>query len=126
MKRLWISLGLLLLFFTATLCHSAHLKNLSEELNALLTQAEVYAEAEDWQSATALTQQAHEIWQAEDTYLHILLRHDDTDEVYTYFREVQEFIDAQKQGEYAAANAHLIAKIALLYEAEALSLKNVF
>ena len=71
-------------------------------------------------SEQALTQ-----WQSRDSYLHILLRHSDTDQIYTGFQEVLEFLTCQEAGEYSAANARLMTQISLLYEAEQFTLKNV-
>ena len=53
------------------------------------------------------------------------LRHSDTDQIYTGFQEVLEFLTCQEAGEYSAANARLMTQISLLYEAEQFTLKNV-
>ena len=125
MKRLWIAAALLCAVFAATLWNSHCLKGFTEELSDLLARAEVQAEEENWADASALTRQARQKWEARDSYLHIMLRHSDTDQIHTGFREVQEFINCREGGEYSAANARLIAQIELLYEAEQLTLKNV-
>ena len=64
-------------------------------------------------------------WLSHDAYLHVLLRHSETDEIYIDFREVAEFIQCEEAGEYSAANARLIAQLELLSEAEQLTLKNI-
>ena len=92
---------------------------------ALLEQAEARAETGDWEEARVLTEQALTQWQSRDSYLHILLRHSDTDQIYTGFQEVLEFLTCQEAGEYSAANARLMTQISLLYEAEQFTLKNV-
>ena len=79
----------------------------------------------DWEEARVLTEQALSQWQSRDSYLHILLRHSDTDQIYTGFQEVLEFLTCQEAGEYSAANARLMTQISLLYEAEQFTLKNV-
>ena len=61
-----------------------------------------------------------------DGYLHVTLRHSDTDLIHVGFQEVLEFIECQEGGEYSAANARLAAQIQLIYESEQLTLKNVF
>ena len=83
------------------------------------------AETGDWEEAHVLTEQALTQWQSRDSYLHILLRHSDTDQIYTGFQEVLEFLTCQEAGEYSAANARLMTQISLLYEAEQFTLKNV-
>ena len=125
MKRLWISIALLCAVFAATLWNSHFLTGFTENLSSLLTQAEVQAEAGAWPEASALTRQAFQQWTDRDCYLHVMLRHSDTDAINTGFHEVQEFINCQEGGEYSAANARLITLIKLLAEAEQLNFKNV-
>lgn len=125
MKRVLIALGLLLAIFAGTLAHGWYLTSFTGELTALLTQAESGAERGDWATAKALTDEAHQKWDEKDMYLHVLLRHSETDQVYSGFHEVEEFINCQEGGEYSAANARLMAEIDLLSEAEQLNLKNV-
>lgn len=126
MKRLWVAAILLAAVFGATLCNTVYLRGFTGELNALLEQAQRQAEAECWPQALELTEQALQTWQARDVYLHVLLRHSDTDQIYASFREVEQYIASQERGEYSAANARLLTQISLLSEAEQLTLKNVF
>ena len=102
---------------------------LSQELSAGLTdrlvQAEVQAEAGNWEEAGRLTKEALDVWTSHDMYLYTVLRHSDTDQIHTGFREVQEFINCQEGGEYSAANARLISQVELLYEMEQFNLKNL-
>jgi len=125
MKRIVIAAAILLGIFAATLGHSFYISSFTQELTALLEAAETNAEKNDWNTAQSLTRAAREKWEANGTYLHILLRHSETDSVYTGFREVSEFIQCEEGGEYSAANARLIAELELLAEAEQLTLKNI-
>lgn len=125
MKRLWIAVALLLAVFCATMFNSHYLKGFTEELTQTLTRAEAAAEGGAWNEAESLTRQAYGHWEERGSYLHIMLRHSDTDQIHTGFQEVLEFITCREGGEYSAANARLMAQIGLLYEAEQLTLKNV-
>jgi len=125
LKRIWIAGGLMLAILTGTLCHSFYIGAFTGELSALLEDAEARAEGGDWEGASSLTRQAWDRWEEKDLYLHITLRHDETDVVYTGFREVWEFLQCQEGGEYSAANAELIANLELMAEAEQLTLKNI-
>lgn len=125
MKRIIIALVILGGVFGATMAHSAYISAFSRELTALLEEAEGKAEEGDWAEAMALTERAQDKWKDKAVYLHITLRHNDTDEVYAGLREVWEFIECQEGGEYSAANARLITKLELLAEAEELDLKNI-
>ena len=126
MKRLWIAIALLGAIFAGTLLHVHSLHGFTDTLGSLLEQAQAQAEAEDWTQAHALTVQAQEAWAERDVYLHVLLRHGDTDAIYAGFRETLALLDSREYGEYAASNARLLTQIELLYEAEQLTLKNVF
>ena len=98
MKRLWIAALLLAVLFGATLCNNLYLRGFTGALNTLLEQAEARAETGDWEEAHVLTEQALTQWQSRDSYLHILLRHSDTDQIYTGFQEVLEFLTCQEAG----------------------------
>lgn len=125
MKRAWIALAILCVLFAAALYNGHVLRGLTEELTGLLTLAQTQAEHGAWSEAAELTRAASEKWTAQDAYLHITLRHADTDLIYTSFQEVEEFLESQEQGEYSAANARLIALLELLNESEQLTLKNI-
>ncbi len=125
MKRILIAAAILLVIFAATLSHSFYISDFTGDLTALLEAAEAQAENDNWDAAHDLTQKARDRWDSTDAYLHILLRHSETDNVYTGFREVAEFIQCQEGGEYSAANARLIAELELLAEAEQLTMKNI-
>lgn len=126
MKRMWISLALLVLVFAAAIGNTFYLERLCGQLSSLLTQAETRGEAEDWEKALELTRQAEALWDRHDMYLHVTLRHTDTDDVFLSFKEVKEFLQCQEEGEYSAANAVLLGQIHLLCEQEQFNLKNLF
>lgn len=125
MKRIWIASCILLAILALTLIHSFYIAHFTADLISLLEQAETQAEAGNWDNAMEYNEQAHRRWEKSDAYLHVLLRHTDTDAVYTSFHEVEEFLQCQEGGEYSAANAKLIVQLELLSEAEQLTLKNV-
>ncbi len=125
MKRMWIASGILLSILALTLWHSAHITRFTQELTALLEEAEQYAEAGDWAQARQYNEKAHKQWEDNDVYLHVLFRHDNTDAIFASFHEVEEFLECEEGGEYSAANAKLIVQISLLAEAEQLTLQNI-
>ena len=126
MKRLWIAAILLCALLGATLANAWYLGHLTGELTAALEESEALAEAGDWAGAQAATEAAFRRWNNHETYLHILLRHSDTDQIYAGFQETLALLESREYGEYAAANARLVTQIELLSEAEQLTLKNVF
>lgn len=126
MRRFWISLAVLGALLCATLYNTHYLGGYTQELIALLTQAETCASDGDWDAAADKTEAAFDRWQERETYLHMVMNHQDTDDILLDFQEVLQLIDHQEDGgEYSAANARLIARIGLLHEMEQLNLKNL-
>ena len=125
MKRLWIALAILCTVFLLTWGNAAYLGMFTDDLTSLLTEAEVCGERGEWGSALEFTKQAKDLWDDHDVYLHVTLRHADTDAIYLSFRQVTEFLHRQEDGEYSAANAVLLGQIGLLCEQEEFNLKNL-
>ena len=125
MKRLWIALALLAALLGGTLLHTWSLGGFTPGLTHSLEQAQDLAQADRWEEANSLPQEAFQPWSDRDVYLHVLLRHAATDQIYEGFQEVLALLESREYGEYAAANARLVTQIALLSEAEQLTLKNV-
>lgn len=125
MKRLWIALALMGAILGGTLAHTWSLQGFTDTLTGQLEEAQTLARADGWDQARTLTEQSLHTWRERDVYLHVLLRHADTDQIYASFQEVLALLESGEYGEYAAANARLITQIDLLSEAEQLNLKNV-
>ena len=127
MKRLYVSLGLIILLAALSGVHTLYLIRFTDELSGLLTQAQEQVEREDWEGAVRLTRQAKEQWVNHDGYLHITLRHADIDAILVSFDEALAFLRASEHqsAEYAAVNARLLTQLALLLEAELPTVTNL-
>ena len=125
MKRLWISLAILLAIFAGSLGNIYYVAHISSLLVTNLNQAEACAEAEDWGQAQSLTRQTQAQWDHYAPYLYMPQCHGTTDEINTGFREVLECIQWESVPEYSAANGVLIAEVEHLAEMEDLTLENL-
>jgi len=127
MRRLYLSVGLILLMALMSGLHIWHLERFTGQLTDLLTQAQEQVDREDWAEAARLTRQAQERWIGHERYLHITLRHTDTDAIQISMDEALAFLegDEKQPAEYAAVNARLLAQIGLLVEAELPTLTNI-
>ena len=127
MKRLYVSIGLIALLTALSGLHIWHLNSVTGQLTALLTQAQEQAGQDNWQEAARLTRQAKDRWMDHEDYLHITLRHADTDAIQISMDEALAFLEGgEKQpAEYAAVNARLLTQIELLVEAELPTLTNL-
>lgn len=127
MKRLYVSIGLIALLAALSGLHIWHLNSVTGQLTALLTQAQEQVKREDWDQAARLTRQAKDRWMEHDSYLHLTLRHTDTDAILISMDEALAFLEGgEKQpSEYAAVNARLLTQLELLVEAELPTLANL-
>ena len=91
-----------------------------------LRQADALAQAEDWPGATELLVESYHDWQARQTRLHILFKHDAVDSAETMYGRAIAFAAAREPGEFRAELANLDAQLALLAETERLSFENIF
>lgn len=127
MKRLWISIIVLVLIFSATLVSNRVLKGITEDMTVLLRQAEESYQKGEHRKALDLTRLARQKWEESGGYLYMTLHHTESDDVLVLFTQVQRYLEQEEPGgEYAACNAALITKIELLYEMEQFSLENLF
>lgn len=125
MKRFWICVTILAVLFLAALGNGRYLDKLTEAMTQTLQSAQDSAEAGNWARGQALTEQARQIWADASCYLHIVLRHSETDEISSGFREVGQLLQWQEAAEYTSANARLMEEIRLLADMEQFNLKNL-
>ena len=127
MKRLYISVALIVLLAALSGLHIWHLNDFTGQLTDLLTRAQEQVEQENWDEAARLTRQAKARWMEHECYLHVTLRHTDTDAIQISMDEALAFLEGgEKQpAEYAAVNARLLTQLGLLVEAELPTITNL-
>ena len=127
MKRLYISVALIVLLAALSGLHVWHLNGFTSQLTGLLTQAQAQVERENWDEAARLTHQVKELWMDHEGYLHVTLHHADIDAILISMDEALAFLEGgEKQpAEYAAVNARLLTQLGLLVEAELPTLTNL-
>ena len=125
MKRLWISLALLLGIFALSLWSIFGISALSHRLILELEQAESSTVAGDWDRARQITLQAQSRWRRSASHLYLYQCHATGDEINSGFRQALEYLRWQDAPEYSATNGALIANIEHLAEMESLSLRNI-
>ena len=126
MKKAWTAAAILTLLCAAALWNGLYLDQFTENVVSSLEQAQAMAEKGSWEEAARVTGNAQRRFEEKTFYLHVTLRHNDIDNVETSFREVEQLLTHRERlGEYAAANARLIAQLELMAESEQFSLYNV-
>ena len=117
------SVILLILLILVVFLGSALMK---KRLAGQLEQAQELADRGDWEGAARLSRESFGLWQAHDAYLHVMMRHSDTDQILRGFRALDQYLALEESDQYTAANAELICQLELLSEMEQPSLVNIF
>ena len=127
MKRIWVSILIMTATLALALGNGWYLQRLTDSMAQELENAQILAEEGDLDGARELTGQVYERWQARQTYLCVVARHGDTDEIRTGFQEVLQLLRwPDELPEYAAANARLREALGVLAELERFSVRNLF
>ena len=125
MKRLWMAVLLLAALLSLCLVNAWYSLTLTRQLSEQLDQAQALVEQDQWDQARSITQEVYDSWNGHHFYLHVFLRHSDTDQLLRTFRQVIQYLDLEELDQYAAANADLVAQLELLSEMEQPSLVNI-
>lgn len=125
MKRLWMAVLLMAVLVGLCLGNAWYSLTLTRQLAQQLTQAQSLVEQDQWEPARIMTQEVYDRWNNHHFYLHVFLRHSDTDQILRTFRQVLQYLQLEELDQYAAANADLTAQLELLAEMEQPSLVNI-
>ena len=118
MKQFWLALGLLLAMLGATWGNAVYMDDLAGTVTQGLNAAQEMALRGAWDQAEEVTRQCFGQWNDHHAYLHIVSRHNDTDEILISFREVMQYLELEEMDRYAAENRELVSHITLLAEME--------
>ena len=126
MKRFfWIPFLLLLALFGATLVNAAVADRLVEDWCTELDQLQSTAQAEDWDSVRTDLAAFHQGWDRHATYFHIILQHDELNEVESLLARADSFAFEQDEGEFRACVAELKSQLLVLSEMQEISIQNI-
>ena len=126
MKRFfWIPFLLLLALFSATLVNAAVADRLVKDWCTELDQLQNTAQAEDWDSVRTDLAAFHQGWDRHATYFHIILQHDELNEVESLLARADSFAFEQDEGEFRACVAELKSQLLVLSEMQEISIQNI-
>lgn len=126
MKRLFISMVIILALALLATLHVVQLEQLTDKLIGQLEAAEACLKREDWAGAKKSAQTVSEEWERQAFYLHTTLRHTDIDAIRTSLKEALAYLDSREDvAECLAVTAKLINQLELLIEAELPTIKNL-
>lgn len=125
MKRFWIAMALFITLLALSLWNGWYAHHLTQQWSQQLKNAQQLVIQNRWEEAAHLTAQTSSDWDDHHFYLHVFMRHSDTDQVTRAFRTVEYYLVTQNLNTYLPANQDLITQLTLLAEMEAPSLVNI-
>ena len=125
MKQVIVPCAVLLALLSGILWNARIVDAQTERWCALVTQARESAEKNDWNGAREKLDDACEAWSASQTYFHIVMVHDELDELESLFAAAQSFAEQEDEGEFRASAAQLLAQLRILAEMQEISVRNI-
>ncbi len=125
MKPFFISCAILVSLFTAGIINYATISELSDTIIDELAISEVAAKSENWDEAANALLRADKAWDAHNTYLHIVTKHDELDEAEVLFSALLQHAMQHEPLHYYPEMAQLRAHLKHLRDAQQLSIHNI-
>ena len=124
-KSLAVPLAVLGVILAFALWNSRCVTAETDRWREQLRQAELLAQAGEWERAAAALSDSYGDWAARQTYLHIVAEHDAIDGAESMYRRAMAFAATEELSEFRAEVADLRDQLRLLAEMEEFSIGNV-
>lgn len=111
MKRFWFGLGLLVLLLSTGLWAGSRMSRIHTPCAMDLERAATCAMAEDWVTASQLTDQAKELWQKNWSASAAISHHQPLDEIDALFEELEIYRAREETAAYCAACRYLSERV---------------
>ena len=124
-KSLAVPLAVLGVILAFALWNSRCVTAETDRWREQLRQADILAQAGEWERAAAALSDSYGDWAARQTYLHIVAEHDAIDGAESMYRRAMAFAATEELSEFRAELADLRDQVRLLAEMEEFSIGNV-
>ena len=124
-KSLAVPLAVLGVILAFALWNSRCVTAETDRWREQLRQAELLAQAGEWERAAVALSDSYGDWAARQTYLHIVAEHDAIDGAESMYRRAMAFAATEELSEFRAELADLRDQLRLLAEMEKFSIGNV-
>ena len=124
-KSLAVPLAVLGVILAFALWNSRCVTAETDHCREQLRQADILAQAGEWERAAAALSDSYGDWSARQTYLHIVAEHDAIDGAESMYRRAMAFAATEELSEFRAELADLRDQLRLLAEMEEFSIGNV-
>ena len=124
-KSLAVPLAVLGVILAFALWNSRCVTAETDHWREQLRQADILAQAGEWERAAAALSDSYGDWSARQTYLHIVAEHDAIDGAESMYLRAMAFAATEELSEFRAELADLRDQLRLLAEMEEFSIGNV-
>ena len=125
MKSLFIPILVLAAVLAAALWTGNYISGETARWSDTLRQADTLAAQERWEEAENAIQQGYDDWNSRQTFLHIVMEHEELDEAESLFAAAFAACSLRDAPDFQATLAQLISQMSLLAETQQVSIKNI-
>ncbi|MBQ8768198.1 MAG: DUF4363 family protein [Oscillospiraceae bacterium] len=121
MKRLWIGVGFLIVMLAVAIFLTVLFDSIHTPLSEDLRQASRLAMAEDWEKATALTQQARADWKKYREFIAAVADHEPLEKMEYLLDQLDVYADLRRTVDFSAVCVELAAMADAMLESQSLT-----
>ena len=125
MKRMWIGVGLLVLFCALGIFTAIGMKNIHDPIADALTRASAAAVQEDWKQAAVHFHAARSKWETNRRLTAAVADHAPMEEIDSLFSELAIYLQERESPHFSATCAHLAALTRAMGEAHTINWWNL-
>ncbi len=125
MKYFYIPAGLLAVILGFSLWTCRYVEQRTDHWTGLLEEIEEMARQEDWNRAEEHLEAAYDDWNGNQTFLHIIMEHEELDEAENLFAGAFAVCREEDDADFHMLLAQLRKQMHLLAEQQCVSIKNV-
>jgi hypothetical protein len=125
MKAFLPPILLLAVILTAAAVNCRTMETLTCRWSDELEQVDALADAGDWELAGAGLEAGYRDWSKSQSYLHIVVRHEEVDGAEAMYRRAAAFAQTQELSEFRAELADLRSQLLLIAEMEQVNARNI-
>lgn len=125
MKVIIISLAVLILSMFLCIANMFVINRKTEVMLSLVNESLASVREGDLKTGREKLAEAQILWERDKTYFCCVLRHSETDEIYTQFQTAMGSLDSGDKKDFSSQCSMLISHIELIQETEALTFGNI-
>jgi len=125
MKMFLPPILLLTILLTFSLVNCSLITRQTDRWSEQLAAADACADAGDWPRAAQALEDSYRSWSSRQTYLHIVVKHEEVDGAEALYRRAAAIVQEQALSEFRAEIADLRNQLRLLAEMERVSIGNI-